>query len=175
MAKQKYITYLGGTARSSSTNYTTLTIGKQYYVDNESTKEYGVKNDRREYYAYPRLNRLFSTSSKKNVQVDSVTLISKKLENARALVTQLEDELKIATITPFPIYQKYVDEDEYLDTDGIDQLSEELNELLGLTGSSFEVRQGGNHSMKGLYLSTAYDWSIVEDNEGMIVLIPKNK
>jgi len=43
------------------------------------------------------------------------------------------------------------------------------------THMSIQVRSGGNLSHKGFYLSDKFNWELVVDNKGQLVLLPTKK
>ncbi len=70
---------------------------------------------------------------------------------------------------------KYHLERNNVDFPKVDLVARELRKALKLTDiASFEVRESGSYANKGLFLSKSYDWEIVTDNSGCLILTIKS-
>lgn len=52
----------------------------------------------------------------------------------------------------------------------------EASQTIGVHGTTFiQRRLSGNFAKRGFYLNNYYDWQIVKDNQGSLVLVPTYK
>lgn len=147
------------------------------------TAKYRLQNDGGDFYEYP-IN-LFSDFGDIGTVVNivkktrtEVTLGDKKLELLLEIdkhndaIKKLEAKVQELSRSPYLLERWRNEGYQFKNVTGF---AADLNDALGLSSDSFQIRLGGTYSGQGLYLSEDYAWELVTDNHGKQVLLIKAK
>lgn len=142
--------------------FSTLTLNRNYVVEDDITNEYQIRNDRGDLYWYPARCFTEVTSDIESLQAE-FDLVKKNLKDLEAKLKKAKEKPKSKNIIELAILK-----DRYAES-YIDDVCSNLCMILGQSDIDLYVTDDESFfSLKSLFLDDRYKWTII-DNTYLVI------